>query len=125
MQDDLERINRRLLDVLGDFQRLAARRMDEAVKGTLDPAKLAEMLKGWGIDPAQLAGMMSQSRMPRLDPYMVLRLDKSVGDDEVKKRYHELIHKLHPDTSGTEGTEYLFQMVLSSYQLIKRERGWQ
>lgn len=96
--------------------------LDELVKGALDPAKLAEMMRNMGVDPAHLSGMMGKA--PGFDPYRVLGLDKSASDEEVKKRYRELLHKLHPDTSGTPGTEFLLQMVMGAYELIKRERGW-
>ena len=43
----------------------------------------------------------------------------------MKKRYRELLRKLHPDTSGTPGTGFLLQMVMAAYEMIKRERGWQ
>jgi len=55
----------------------------------------------------------------------VLGLDKTAGDDEIKKRYRELLRKLHPDTSGTPGTSFLLQMVIAAFEIIKRERGWQ
>lgn len=92
--------------------------LNELVKGTLDPAKLAEMMKKMGFDPAQLS-------TPGFDPYRIIGLDKSASDEEVKKRYHELLQKLHPDTAGVEGTAFLFQMALAAFELIKKERGWQ
>lgn len=95
---------------------------DELLKGTFDPQRIAEFAKKMGIDMSQLPGMMGQH--PGFDPYQILGLDKSATDEEVKKRYHELLHKLHPDTSGTQGTEFLFQMVMAAFELIKKERGW-
>ena len=96
--------------------------LDELMKGTLDPAKLAEMMKRLGIDMSRLSGMMGQ--MPGFDAYRVLGLERSASDEEVKRRYHELLKKLHPDTAGIPGTEYLLQMVISAYELIRQERGW-
>jgi len=96
--------------------------LDELMKGTLDPAKLAEMIKGLGIDMSRLSGMMGQ--MPGFDAYQVLGLERSASDEEVKRRYHELLKKLHPDTAGIPGTEYLLQMVISAYELIRQERRW-
>ena len=52
-------------------------------------------------------------------------LDKSASEEEVKKRYRELLRKLHPDTAGVEGTAFLLQMVLAAYEMIRQERGWQ
>jgi DnaJ-domain-containing protein 1 len=97
--------------------------LDELTKGALDPAKLAEMLKSVGVDPSQFSGMGKGA--PGFDAYKVLGLDKSATDDAIKKRYRELLHKLHPDTSGTTGTEFLLQMVVAAYEMIKKERGWQ
>ena len=64
-------------------------------------------------------------QQPGLDPYRVIGLDKSASDEEVKKRYRELLRKLQPDTSGTPGTSFLLQMVMAAFEIIKRERGWQ
>ena len=120
--DDLEEINRKMLDILGDMQRLFTRRMNEAAKGVLDP-RLQEILKGMGIDMSQLRGMTNGQTA--VDPYSVLGLDRSASDEEIKKRYIELVHVLHPDKSGTPATGRFFQMVLAAYELIKRERGRQ
>jgi DnaJ-class molecular chaperone len=83
-----------------------------------------QFLKCMGIDISQFQEMM-QSTGTNFDPYWILKLDRSASDEEVKKRYRELIGKLHPDKSGTEGTNSLFQMVLAAYEMIKKERGWQ
>ena len=59
-----------------------------------------------------------------VDPYRILGLEKTTTDDQVKKRYRELVVKLHPDTAGVKGTEFLFQLVTAAYQQISKERGW-
>lgn len=59
-----------------------------------------------------------------IDAYRVLGLDKAITDDQVKKRYRELVVRLHPDTAGVKGTEFLFQLVTAAYQQISKERGW-
>ncbi|MDD5703441.1 MAG: J domain-containing protein [Dehalococcoidales bacterium] len=60
-----------------------------------------------------------------IDVYRILGLQKTDPDDAVKNRFRELSRKLHPDTAGVPGTEFLFQLVLAAYQQISRERGWQ
>ena len=86
-----------------------------------NPAKLMELLKQMGIDLSRLTGVAGSKS--GFDPYQILGLDKSASDDEVKKRYRELVNKLHPDKSGTPGTSPLFQIVLAAYEVIKKERG--
>ena len=63
-------------------------------------------------------------RQTGIEPYRVMGLDKSAADNQVKKRYRELAVRLHPDTAGVKGTEFLFQLVTAAYQQISKERGW-
>ena len=106
-----------------DFQEGFQGWMNALLKDALDPRKLAQFIKGLGVDVSQLGGMVGQQ--PGLDPYQILGLDKSASDEEVKKRYRDLIKKLHPDSAGIEGTSFLLQLVLAAYEMIKRERGLQ
>jgi len=91
---------------------------------------LNQMLEGLRNDPVigELWSAMkveSQSRQQAgIDPYRIMGLDKTAADDQVKKRYRELMVKLHPDTAGVKGTEFLFQLVMAAYQQISKERGW-
>lgn len=57
-------------------------------------------------------------------PYRILGLENSASDEEVKKRYRELVRILHPDASKVEGTATLFQIVVGAYEAIKQHRGW-
>ena len=84
--------------------------------------QMAALMKSLGIDATQLQGMAKGQTA--FDPYRVLGLEKSAGDEEVKKRYRALLRKLHPDTAGVEGTAFLLQMVLAAYEIIKTERKW-
>jgi hypothetical protein len=97
--------------------------MNELMKGMLDPSKIEGFIRSMGFDPSQLSGMMSQQ--PGFDPYQALGLDKSASDEEVKKRYRELLRHEHPDTAGQEGTRFLLTIVMAAYELIKLQRGWQ
>jgi DnaJ-domain-containing protein 1 len=95
---------------------------NDLLHGMLDPAKIVEFVRAMGVDLSQLPGMIGGQS--GFDPYQVFGLDRSASDEEIKSRYHELLFKLHPDTSGTEATRFLLQLVLASYNLIKGERGW-
>jgi DnaJ-domain-containing protein 1 len=87
------------------------------LKGSLDDPVIRAMADSLGLSehpPGNTA----------LDPYRVLGLDKSAPDEDVKRRYRELVWKLHPDTAGVKGTEFLVQVVNTAYEQISRERGW-
>ena len=119
-EDLMTRVLRRWIEVFQDETRTW---MANLAKGAINPDNLIGFIKSMGIDLSQLSGMVGQQA--GLDPYNVLGLNKSASDDEVKRRYRELLHKLHPDTAGVTGTEFLLQMVIAAYELIKRERRWQ
>ena len=121
MSEDLEQINQRLQELLGDLQRYTGRQMEEALKGMLDPSLLRRFFKGRDFDASGLAGMMGGQ--PGFDPYRILGLDKTASDEEVKKRYRQRAHQFHPDTVGP-GMEFHFQCTLAAYEMIKKERGW-
>lgn len=102
------------------YQRILNVIMEE-MQGFLNE-QLAGLMKSMGLDFAQLRSMMEQKT--GFDPYTVMGLDRSTSDEEIKKRYRDLLRKLHPDTAGVEGTAFLLQLVLTSYEMIKRERRW-
>jgi len=97
--------------------------INDMLRGMLDPSRIMAFISSMGFNISQLPGMMSQQ--PGFNPYQVLGLDKSASDEEIRKRYRELLYRLHPDKSGTPGTTFLFRMVMAAYEIIKRERGWQ
>lgn len=103
------------------YQRIFAV-IQEEMQGWMND-RLAGLLKSLGIEASQLPG--TASGQTTFNPYATLGLDKTASDEEIKKRYRELLRKLHPDTAGVEGTAFLFQMVLAAYEMIKQERGWQ
>lgn len=124
MQRMLLRMNRRLAKDLQEEMEKSLKEMQESLmQGTLDPAKIAEFARSMGIDMSWMSDMMKQA--PGFDPYRILGLDRSASDEEVKERYRELLRHEHPDTAGAQGTDFLLQMVVMAYEMIKRERGWQ
>jgi DnaJ-domain-containing protein 1 len=91
---------------------------------------LANLHKG-GFDDPVIKLMLDSLKMGDIqhngasfDPYRVLGLDKTAADHEIKSRYRELLRKLHPDTAGVKGTEFLVQVVNAAYAQISKERGW-
>jgi DnaJ-domain-containing protein 1 len=91
---------------------------------------LSNLLKG-GMDDPVIKLMLDSLKMGDIhhngvsfDPYRVLGLDKTATDHEIKRRYRELMRKLHPDTAGVKGTEFLVQVVNTAYAQISKERGW-
>ncbi len=103
------------------YQKITAA-MAEGVQGLMNE-QLLTLAKSLGIDMAQLRGMaVGQTAF---DPYRILGLEPSASEAEVKRRYRELLRKLHPDTAGVAGTAFLLQMVLTAYEMIKQERRWQ
>jgi len=104
------------------FQEEMGKWTQDLLKDAFNPAKMMEFLRSMGLDPSRLAGMVGQQ--PGFDPYQVLGLDKSATDEEVKKRFRQLMFKLHPDQAGIEGTNFLTQMVLAAYKMIEIQRGW-
>jgi len=96
--------------------------MDAILRDSLNQESFYNFVTGMGIDMSHVTRQIG--RPGGYDPYRVLGLEKTVGDTEVKKRYRELLHKLHPDTAGVKGTEFLLQMVHLAFEQIAKERGW-
>ena len=97
--------------------------MDALLRDSLNPEAFLRFTAGMGIDLSQMPNMVG--RPGGFDSYRILGLEKTDTDAEVKKRYRELLVKLHPDTAGIRGTDFLLQMMLAAYRRIEKERGWQ
>jgi len=129
--DSFSRIARHFIDAVDAsvkdldkvFQEQLGRWMEDLLKDAFDPKLFMHFIKSQGIDMGQATKAMGQQ--PGFDPYEVLRLDRSASEEQVKKRYRDILHKLHPDTAGVEGTEFLLRVVMVAYEVIKAERGWQ
>ena len=104
------------------LQEQLGRWMEDLLKDAFDPGLFLHFIRSQGIDMGRMGKTMGQQ--PGFDPYEMLRLDRNASDEEVKKRYRDLLQKLHPDTAGVEGTEFLLRVVVAAYEVIKVERGW-
>lgn len=64
------------------------------------------------------------------DPFLVLEIEKTATDSEVKKAYRRLANKFHPDKIGDLGDEHKakakerFIQVQDAYEKIKKSRGF-
>lgn len=65
------------------------------------------------------------------DPYTVLGIDRSASDDEIRRRYRELIREHHPDRLMAQGLPKEFEEVANqkmaainaAYDQIEKQRG--
>jgi len=122
MEEDIIRRLREQERILGEMRDNVLGWMDDLLRNAFNPESFLRYITSMGIDLSQVPNLVG--RRDGLDPYRVLNLDRSASDEEVKKRYRELLIKLHPDTAGVRGTDFLLQMMIAAYEMIKRERGW-
>ena len=97
--------------------------LDALRREIFSPEAFLRFVVGKEIDLSSIPGMVGQSK--GFDAYRVLGLEKTATDDEIRKRYRDLLKKLHPDTAGVRGTDFLLQMMIAAYQQIAKERRWQ
>ncbi len=123
MDEDILKRLREQERILGEMRDNVLGCMDALLRDAFNPESFLRYVAGMGIDLSQVPNLVG--RRDGFDPYRVLGLEKTATDDEVKKRYRELLIKLHPDTAGVRGTEFLLKMMIAAYQQIARERGWE
>ena len=122
MEEDIVRRLREQERMLGEMRDNVLGWMDDLLRDAFNPESFLRYVAGMGIDLSQVPNLVG--RRDGFDPYRVLGLDKTATDEEVKKRYRELLIKLHPDTAGVWGTDFLLQMMIAAYQQITKERRW-
>lgn len=123
MEEDIVRRLREQERMLGEMRDNVLGWMDDLLRDVLNSESFLRYAAGMGIDLSQVPNLVG--RRDGFDPYRVLGLEKTATDGEVKKRYRDLLIKLHPDTAGVRGTDFLLQMMIAAYQHIAKERGWQ
>lgn len=52
------------------------------------------------------------------DPYKTLGVDKSSSASDIKKAYHQLVKKYHPDVNKEKDSEKRFHKIQESYELL-------
>ena len=97
--------------------------LDDLMADAFNPNSFLRFVTNLGIDLSGIPGMVGKEN--GFNPYRLLGLERTASDEEVKKRYREFLMKLHPDTAGIQGTDFLLQMVMAAYQQIAEERRWQ
>ena len=123
MEEDIVKRLREQERILGEMRDNVLGWMDDLLRDAFNPESFLQYITSMGIDLSQVPNLVG--RYDGFDPYRVLGLDKTATNEEVKKRYRELLVKLHPDTAGVRGTDFLLQMMIAAFEMIKKERGWQ
>lgn len=122
MDEDFLKQMREQERILGEMRDNAQSYLDDLIRDALDPESFLRYTASLGINFSQATDMVG--RHEGFNPYLVLGLKKTATDDEVKKRYREMLFKFHPDTAGAEHTEPQFQSVVEAFKLIAKERRW-
>lgn len=67
----------------------------------------------------------------REDPYVILGVERSISDDDLKKAYHKLVRENHPDSLIARGVPAEFVRLATeklaaingAYDIVKKQRG--
>ncbi|MDD4984734.1 MAG: J domain-containing protein [Dehalococcoidales bacterium] len=122
MEEDFVSRLREQERILGEMRNNVLGWMDDLLRDAFNSEAFLRYAAGLGIDLSQAPNLVGRS--DGLDPYRVLGLEKTATDADVRTRYREFLKKLHPDTAGVRGTDFLLQMMIAAYRQIAKERGW-
>jgi len=122
MEDDIVKRLREQERILGEMRDNVLGWMDDLLRDAFNPEAFLRYAAGLGVDLSQVPNLVGKN--DGFDPYRVLGLEKTATDEEVRTRYRELLKKLHPDTAGVRGTDFLLQMMIAAYRQIAKERRW-
>lgn len=122
MEEDILKRMREQERILGEMRDNMQSWMDNILRDAFDPEIFLRLIAAMGMNLSQVPNLVG--RRDGFDPYRILGLEKTATNEEVKKRYRELLIKLHPDTAGVSGTDFLLQMIIAAYQQIVKQRGW-
>lgn len=121
----LGKITQELVDhIAEDMQKIALPLLGSiSLESLFNDPRLQEMMKQFAASSMGTGQFQGLGQIPVDSWYRILGLDRNASDTEVKKRYRDLVKKLHPDVAGQE-TAQLFMLVQMAYEKIARERGW-
>jgi len=124
---DINRYSELLTKFNKEFMGEVSKDVGNIMLSSLKGIDIGQLLKGISPDMwLKMAGMagISGFQMPGDSPYKILGLERTASDEEVKQRYRDLLKKIHPDTAGVKGTEFLVAMIVQAYKQIEIERRW-
>lgn len=90
---------------------------------------IAQMANYLGISQPDFMSIKAMFVQDTSGAYLILEVDKSATDEEIKKAYRKMAVKYHPDKVSHLGDEFQkaaqdkFQKVQEAYEQIKKERG--
>ena len=122
MEEDIVKRLRDMERILGEMQDSGLGLMDALLRDAFNPESFLRYVASKRFDFSKMPDMTDQP--DGADGYQVLGLERTATDEEVKKRYREMLFKFHPDTAGVPGTGYFCQKITTAYLQIARERGW-
>jgi hypothetical protein len=105
----------------------ASNRSREAQAGTRDPGAFVDPFSLFGSGTSQvqakpradgrLLGKMERGALADLD------LDDTAEPKDIKKRYHELLKRCHPDSNGGDrSAEHKLQRVIQAWKTLKKAK---
>ena len=119
-----------VLEDLLDSLFLVAKADNQLHAGELEYLKHVAQI--FGFTSAQFERIRASHFGPdRGDPYVILGVDRSMGDNDLKRAYHALVRENHPDSLIARGVPEEFVRLATeklasingAYEAIKRERG--
>ena len=103
--------------------------------GVLHPCEarfLERVAEIFGFAPGEIRRIRASHFAPELtDPYVILGLSYSAGEDELKQTYRKLVRENHPDSLMARGVPHEFiklatdklAAINNAYEKIRAERG--
>ncbi len=90
---------------------------------------IGQMARYLGISRPDFISIKAMFVKDTSGAYLILEIDKSASEEEIKKAYRKMAVKYHPDKVSHLGEEFQkaaqekFQSVQDAYEQIKKERG--